>query len=953
MKHNYLLIVTFLLGLLPNLSFGQVTYTENFDASGGGWTGFNWYTGATACGGSGGAQRYNLYFPTTAALTSPMVGTSVGGNVTMSYDYKIANWSANTTGTSGDWGFFDVQYGSSATGPWTTIETVNQANHVVSNNCATRTVSFSPAAGALYIRFNATYGSTGDYYLNFDNVNMTEATGPCSGTPAPGNTLATQTAVCNNQNTVLTLQNATTGVGVTYQWQLSTNGTSYTNIPAGTTSSLTTTQSANTYYQCIVTCAGNSGTSAPIQITMQPFQNCYCTPGYTTGTSFGDLISNVEILGTTLANNTGFVNGTPSYTYYTGQPNYTATLMPSSSYTLSVSTGEYGSQGFAAWIDYNDDGIFTTSTNPLTNERVGFTPGTIGTGVTPGAVNASSTFPISLACSPPAGVHRMRVRCSYFTNGSVIDPCNTYSYGETEDYDVTIAAAPACPAAGTIVATDVTSNSAYITWLTGCSATNTFNIEYGPTGFTQGTGTVLSNQIVTISNDSLSFNITGLADNTTYDVYYQGVCGGGNGPWTYGGLFTTNCNAISAIGYCESFDSGSSTEACWTVLNNNNDADAWNLNDINNPFTGDNAAAINTDFNFGQNDDYLISPQLILTGNEILTFRYSVLSAFEPNDFRVVLSTTGMNPADFTTELMALDQYSNTDYLDTSINLSAYSGNVYIAFHIPQGGQDGWVLYVDEVCVDVCIPAPGTDGSVDVCRADSLVNLNTVITAGQTNGSWSFPANPGIVSDSLMNISTLAANDYSAMYIVQTACTADTTIATVNVFDPSNAGLDGTINVCNNTTFNLLDGLSGIVDLGGTWYNPSNQAIVGNNTTSSNIPGMYNYDYITGNNVCPDDTANVLVTVTNCGVGLEEGVFDALNIYPNPSSGVLNISNEGSTEALSYTITDINGREVVSAMNAVNGNEVTSINMDANQPGLYFITLRSATSERMFRFVLQ
>jgi hypothetical protein len=956
MKHNYLIIVAFLFGMLPSLSFGQVTYTENFNASGAGWTGFNWFTDATACGGSGGAHRINLYDPTFAAagqLTSPSVGTSAGGVVTMSYDYKVADWSANTNGTTGNWGSFDVQYGPSAAGPWTTVETVNQSNHVVSGNCATRSVTFSPSAGALHIRFNATYGTSGDYYLNFDNISMTEATGPCTGTPAPGNTLATLSAVCTNQNTVLSLQNATTGVGVSYQWQLSFDGITYTNIPSGTTSSLATTQSANTYYQCVVTCAGNSGTSTPVQITMQPFQNCYCTPTYSTGTAFGDLISNVSITGTTLANNTGFAAGTPSYTFYTGQPNYTATLLPSSTYNLSVSTGEWGSQGFAAWIDYNDDGIFTTSPDPLLNERIGFTPGTIGSGYTAGSVNASSSFPITLACNPPAGAHRMRVRCSYFTNGSVIDPCANYAYGETEDYDITIAPAPACPASGTIVSAEVTSNSADIAWLTGCATTNTYNVEYGVSGFTQGTGTVLNNQIVTISNDSVFFSLTGLMDNTTYDVYYQGVCGNDLSPWTLGGSFTTNCVALSAIGFCESFDSTSMTEACWTVLNNNNDADAWNMNDTQNPYNGDNAAAINTDFNGGNNDDYLISPQMILTGNEILTFRYRVLSAGEPNDFRVVMSTTGMNPADFTTELMALDQYSNINYLDTSINLSAYTGNVYIAFHIPQGGLDGWVLYIDEVCIDVCIPAPGVDGSVDVCRADSLVNLNGVITAGQTNGSWSFPANPGIVSDSSMNISTLAATSFNALYIVQTACTADTTIATVNVFDASSAGIDGTLSVCNATPFNLLDGLSGLVDLGGTWYNPSNQPIVGNNTTSSNIPGMYNYDYITGNGVCPDDTANVLVTVTDCGVGLNENVFNALNIYPNPTTGMLYISNEGSTETLSYTVTDVNGRQVLAAENAINSNEVTSINMDTYQRGMYFITVRSASSERMYRFVLQ
>jgi hypothetical protein len=165
--------------------------------------------------------------------------------------------------------------------------------------------------------------------------------------------------------------------------------------------------------------------------------------------------------------------------------------------------------------------------------------------------------------------------------------------------------------------------------------------------------------------------------------------------------------------------------------------------------------------------------------------------------------------------------------------------------------------------------------------------------------------------------------------------------------------VDGTLEVCNNSSFNLLDGLSGLVDLGGTWYNPSNQPIAGNNTTSSNIPGMYNYDYITGNGVCPDDTANVLVTVITCsGAGVDEGIFDALNIYPNPTSDILNISNEGSTESLGYTITDVNGRIVRKAENAINGNAVTSIKLDECQPGMYYITVRSAKNERMFRFVI-
>ena len=59
----------------------------------------------------------------------------------------------------------------------------------------------------------------------------------------------------------------------------------------------------------------------------------------------------------------------------------------------------------------------------------------------------------------------------------------------------------------------------------------------------------------------------------------------------------------------------------------------------------------------------------------------------------------------------------------------------------------------------------------------------------------------------------------------------------------------------------MFDGLNGNVDLGGTWYDPSNDPLPNSQPTASNIPGSYNYDYVTSNGVCPADTALVEVIV--------------------------------------------------------------------------------------------
>src|SRR5204863_599466 len=92
------------------------------------------------------------------------------------------------------------------------------------------------------------------WYWIVDNVQL-YAPPACSGTPAPGNTLSTSNVACSGSSSfTLSLQNATTGTGVTYQWQSSPNGSTWTNISSATNSTYTTTQAVTTYYRCVVGC---------------------------------------------------------------------------------------------------------------------------------------------------------------------------------------------------------------------------------------------------------------------------------------------------------------------------------------------------------------------------------------------------------------------------------------------------------------------------------------------------------------------------------------------------------------------------------------------------------------------------------------------------------------------------------------------------------------------------
>ena len=781
-------------------------------------------------------------------------------------------------------------------------------------------------------------GST-SYANRRPNIRITYTAGtPCAGTPSPGFTLAGDTTLCVGESTSLSLENLTSGSGVSYQWYSSSDGITYTPLLNDTMSVLNVSQGPDTYYYCDVTCSGSTGSSTPIMIGSAPAIECYCIPNSGTGCGVGDLIASVEL--NTLVNITGTAC-ISDYNDFTTNPALTTTLLPSSTYSCIIGTGNYA-QGYAAWIDYNDDGLFDLT------ERIGYTTTDIPS-------NSTASFPITLSCTPPSGQHRLRVRSAWATGGINITPCGTQSYGEVEDYLITIGDPPACPSPGSVTLVTPTVNSADIEFSLGCSSATNFDIEYGISGFNQGDGTTLINEPVTVSGSSASFSLDGLTENTVYDFYFRANCGGDSSGWIGPNSFQTLCSSFDALAWCESFDSTSTTEACWTILNNNGDTDSWTMDGTLAVLNGDNSAQINTDFNSGNNDDWLISPNLVLTGNEILTFNYRVYSAGEPNDFEVLLSTTGINPSDFTDTLMSLDSYSNVEYQDSSLNLSEYNGPVYIAFHIPPGGLDGWYLMLDQICVDICTPTPSTDGDGDVCRLDEVVDLNTIITPGQSNGVWSFDANPSVLNGSEVTVTGLPNGLYQAMYVVTTACTADTAYANFEVFGASLAGEGGTLNVCRNEPFNLLNALTGTVDLGGTWYDPNNVALPGSQDVASNFPGNFNYDYVVSNGVCPYDTANVLVIVDgSCDyLSLEELSDGNWKLYPNPTQSQLFIEVDGISGSYDLTIQDIDGKTIQSLNKTIDQNGLYEISLDQFVTGVYFVTISNELGRKSFRVVKQ
>ncbi|MCF6169917.1 MAG: fibronectin type III domain-containing protein, partial [Bacteroidales bacterium] len=117
----------------------------------------------------------------------------------------------------------------------------------------------------------------------------------------------------------------------------------------------------------------------------------------------------------------------------------------------------------------------------------------------------------------------------------VDETASTAFYNDILIDDVAVEETPTCFAPSAQIVTNITQTSADLGWTENGSAT-TWNIEWGPTGFTQGSGTMITG---TTTNPH---SLTGLTAGTTYDWYVQADCGGGNGQSTWVGpnTFTTS-----------------------------------------------------------------------------------------------------------------------------------------------------------------------------------------------------------------------------------------------------------------------------------------------------------------------------------------------------------------------------------------------------------------------------
>jgi len=150
---------------------------------------------------------------------------------------------------------------------------------------------------------------------------------------------------------------------------------------------------------------------------------------------------------------------------------------------------------------------------------------------------------------------------------------------------------------------------------------------------------------------------------------------------------------------------------------------------------------------------------------------------------------------------------------------------------------------------------------IDACSDNSNIDLNTGLDGTQdAGGSWIDTDGTGALTGNIFDATGIAPSTYDFTYFVAgiPPCVDASTVVTVSIEDPVNAGTDAALDICDDTGTYDLFALLGGADAGGTW---SPALASGTNIFDPLVDtdGTYTYSL---SNACSNDSSDVVITVT-------------------------------------------------------------------------------------------
>jgi chitodextrinase len=454
-------------------------------------------------------------------VSSPNTAVSYVGGSSQTITWNVAGTTANGVNCAN----VDILISTNGGSTWSTLlaSTPNDGSQAVTIPNTAGTQNRIMVKGTNHIFFDVS------------NTNFTITTGSGSDTTAPTTPTSLTASGTTQTTTNLSWTASTDNVGVTgyniYQ------GSTQIGTASSTTYAVSGLSPATAYSFTVKAkdAAGNLSTASNIAsiTTLSGSTNpTYCN---SKGNSVTDeYIGKVQL--NTINNSSTGNNG------YTDFTSISTSLNKGTAYTITVTptwTGTTYSEGYAVWIDYNQNGSFDDSGELVWSNA------------------ASTTTPVSGSFTVPSsvsnGAKRMRVSMKY--NG-IPTSCEAFSYGEVEDYTVNISTGTAdttAPSAPTLSASGTTETTTNLSW-----TASTDNV--GVTGYDVYRGTTLLGSTTT----ARTFSVTGLTASTAYSFSVKAKDAAGN---ISSSSNTVNVTTLSnTVTYCTSQGNNTNDERIGKVV---------------------------------------------------------------------------------------------------------------------------------------------------------------------------------------------------------------------------------------------------------------------------------------------------------------------------------------------------------------------------------------------------
>ena len=355
--------------------------------------------------------------------------------------------------------------------------------------------------------------------------------------------------------------------------------------------------------------------------------------------------------------------------------------------------------------------------------------------------------------------------------------------------DVALTTTASCVAPNNIVLTSVSIDSAGLSWSELGSA-NSWAIEYGFTGFVQGTGSL------TYSSDT-SVMLTGLNGSELYDVFVRSICAPGDssvwtGPFTY---LTLSAPIIpDYLNDFSVFPGVNWSEATGAInVGPSGSYSSWESDFYLNT-TGDTSAKVN--LYFSNSNHWLISPDFDLSGGAyelnleagVTEWNLTTSSNMGSDDQVDLLISTDLGVT--WNSLYQWNSSNTPSNLGTplpTIDLSTYTGTVRFAFLASDGiinDPEDYDFFINDFSI-TAISTPCATAGIDVITACDGYTWIDGVTYTSSNNTATHTLTNSVGCDSIVTLDLTINNSSSGVDIIS-ACDGYTWIDGVTYTSSNN-----------------------------------------------------------------------------------------------------------------------------------------------------------------------